>query len=92
MKTTVRILSLLLVAVLMVGLFAGCQNSNPTTTGKPDGTTAAGKKELKKITVMVRNTTFGFDFDLNDFENTNVYPAYKAICEKYGLDIEWKLI
>lgn len=92
MKTTVRILSLLLIAVLMIGLFAGCQEITPTTTGKPDGTTAAGKKEPKKLTVMVRNTTFGVDFNLNDFENTNVYPAYKAICEKYGLDIEWMLI
>lgn len=100
MKATVKVLALLLVAVLMIGLFAGCQETTPTTTAKPDGTTAAGtpgettagKKEVKKVTVMVRNTTFGVDFDLNDFKNTNIYPAYKAMCEKYGLDITWQLV
>lgn len=102
MKATIKVLALLLVAVMMIGLFAGCNQTTTPTTNAPagttagnagnDGTTAAGTKELKKITVMVRNTTFGVDFDLNDFENTNIYPAYKALCEKYGLDITWQLV
>lgn len=42
MKTTMRILALVLVLVMAIGVFAGCQKTPDTTTNKPagDGTTA----------------------------------------------------
>ena len=48
MKTTMRILALVLVLVMAIGIFAGCKQTPPTTTGKPgnDGTTAGAVSNL----------------------------------------------
>lgn len=56
MKTTMRILALVLVLVMAIGMFAGCKQTPPTTTGggndgttagkQPDGTTAGATSNL----------------------------------------------
>ena len=98
MNATFKILALLLVAVMMIGIFSGCQNATPSTTPAvttsgedSDGTTVSDKKDVKKLTIMVMNSAGG-DFDLNNFSQTNVYTGYMALLEKYGLEIEWQII
>ena len=45
-----KILAIALALVMVLGLFAGCKQTPPTTTAKPntpDGTTTAGKVEVE---------------------------------------------
>ena len=101
MKATVKVLALLLVAVMMIGMFAGCQEKIPETTAKPDGTTAAGtpegtttagKKEVKKLTLMADNSAMGSDFDLTRWTETNIYRRWTELCEKYAIEVEVQFI
>ncbi len=94
--TTLRVLALLLVAIMMVGMFAGCAQETPTTTAGNNNTTAGGnnntttgKKEIKELTIQMENGCGGeVDFKWA-MENTNVGPAITALLEEYGVKINW---
>ena len=103
MKATVKVLALLLVAVMMIGIFAGCQKTPATTTegkqpegttaaGTPEGTTAAKELEPKTLKLMARATCMGSDYDLTRWEETNVYRRFKELCDAYKLTIEVQFI
>ena len=98
MKATTRILAVLLVAIMMIGIFAGCTPAvtNPTTTqGKPaDGTTAGDKPlEPKTLKCMVMATSYDqFDFQRFIDGETNIYPAFMEMLKEKNLTIEWQVI
>ena len=98
MKATTRILAVLLVAIMMIGIFAGCTpaDTNPTTTqGKPaDGTTAGDKPlEPKTLKCMIMATSYDqFDFQRFIDGETNIYPAFMEMLKEKNLTIEWQVI
>ena len=102
MKAITKVLALLLVAIMMVGMFAGCQKTPATTTNAPagttagnagnDGTTAEKPKEIKTLKLMARATCMGSDFDLTRWEETNIYRRWSELCEKYGIKVEIQFI
>ena len=76
MKTTMRILALVLVLVMAIGIFAGCKQTPPTTTGKPgnDGTTGGND-----------GTTAGAVSNLPDYLKVGQFPLVEG--ENITLDI-----
>lgn len=76
MKTTMRILALVLVLVMAIGIFAGCKQTPPTTTGKPgnDGTTGGND-----------GTTAGAVSNLPEYLKVGQFPLVDG--EKITLDI-----
>lgn len=96
MKTTKRLLSLVMIAVLLLCVFAGCSEKTPgTTTNAPDGTTAGSQgpnlENKHKLTILAFNNAGG-DWDMNNYQETNVWPAFKAMLDKYGLELEFEFI
>ena len=100
MKATLKVLALLLVAVMMIGMFAGCQQPTPpTTTAKPnegtngnDGTTEK-TLEPKTLKCMVIATSYdNFDFQRFIDGETNIYPFFMEQLKEKNLTIEWQLI
>lgn len=100
MKATLKVLALLLVAVMMIGMFAGCQQPTPpTTTAKPnegtngpDGTTEK-TLEPKTITCMVSATCYdNFPFQRFVDGETNIYPWFMEALKEKNLDIKWIII
>ena len=100
MKATIRILAVLLVAIMMIGIFAGCQQqTNPTTkpadkpTGGNDGTTGEKVLEPKTISIMVNANGYD-DFDFQRFVDgeTNIYPWFMEKCKEFNLTVEWILV
>ncbi len=90
--TTLRVLALLLVAIMMVGMFAGCAQETPTTTNKPGsttGSTSSTKKEIKELTIQMENACGGEVDFLWALTNTNVGPVATALLEEYGVKINW---
>ena len=76
MKTTMRILALVLVLVMAIGIFAGCKQTPPTTTGKPgnDGTTGGND-----------GTTAGSTSNLPEYLKVGQFPLVEG--EDITLDI-----
>ena len=76
MKTTMRILALVLVLVMAIGIFAGCKQTPPTTTGKPgnDGTTGGND-----------GTTAGAVSNLPEYLKVGQFPLVEG--ENITLDI-----
>lgn len=76
MKTTMRILALVLALVMAIGIFAGCKQTPPTTTGKPgnDGTTGGND-----------GTTAGAVSNLPEYLKVGQFPLVDG--EKITLDI-----
>lgn len=99
MKATLKVLALLLVAVMMIGMFAGCQQPTPTTTAKPNegtnGTDGTTEKTLepKTITCMVAATCYDqFPFQRFIDGETNIYPFFMEKLKEKNLTIEWQVI
>lgn len=69
--TTLRVLALLLVAIMMVGMFAGCAEEPGTTTTKPAPNTTAGAPN----TTGGNNTTG----NVNTSSTKYVYPDVKTL-------------
>ena len=92
-----KILAMLLALLMIVGMFAGCAQTqtNPTTTAKKDDPATTTTKEVipeeLKLTIMVSNELQG-DLDFHDRENWNVWPAFQKMCEDHNLTIEFKII
>lgn len=87
MKKTVKLLCALLAIIMVVGLFAGCQEGGGKTTTAPKG-----DGEKMKLTAVVQA-----DARVDDFANikSDKYPVMKAfedLLDKYNLEIEWTVI
>lgn len=100
MKATLKVLALLLIAVMMIGMFAGCQQPTPpTTTAKPnegtngpDGTTEK-TLEPKTLTLMVDASSYdSFDFQRFVDGETNIYPWFMEKLKEKNLTIKFELI
>ena len=100
MKATIRILAVLLVAIMMIGIFAGCQQQTDPTTkpaDKPTGGngTTAGDKPLEPKTISIMAVADGYDgFDIQRFVDgeTNIYPWFMEKLKEFNLTVEWVLI
>ena len=100
MKATIRILAVLLVAIMMIGIFAGCQQQTDPTTKPADkptggnGTTAGDKPlEPKTLTIMVQSNGYdGFDFQRFVDGETNIYPWFMNKMKELNLTINWVLV
>ena len=92
-----KILAMLLALLMIVGMFAGCAQTqtNPTTTAKKDepGTTTTKEKipEELTLTILCSNDLQG-ELDFADRENWNVWPAFVKMCEDRNLTIEFKCV
>ena len=92
-----KILAMLLALLMIVGMFAGCAETqtNPTTTAKKDepGTTTTKEKipEELTLTILCSNDLQG-ELDFADRENWNVWPAFVKMCEDRNLTIEFKCV
>ena len=94
-----KILAMLLVVIMVIGMFAGCvqTQTDPTTTAKPNNDTPGTTTTLEQIPeeltlkIMVSNELQG-NLDFHDRENWNVWPAFEAMCEKYNLKIEFQIV
>lgn len=87
MKKTVKLLCALLAIIMVVGLFAGCQEGTGNTTTAPKG-----DGEKMKLTAVVQA-----DARVDEFVNikSDKYPVLKAfedLLDKYNLEIEWTVI
>ena len=76
MKTTMRILALVLVLVMAIGIFAGCKQTPPTTTGKPGNDGTIGGND---------GTTAGAVSNLPEYLKVGQFPLVDG--EKITLDI-----
>ena len=76
MKTTMRILALVLVLVMAIGIFAGCKQTPPTTTGKPGNDGTIGGND---------GTTAGAVSNLPEYLKVGQFPLVEG--EKITLDI-----
>lgn len=76
MKTTMRILALVLVLVMAIGIFAGCKQTPPTTTGKPGNDGTIGGND---------GTTAGAVSNLPDYLKVGQFPLVEG--ENITLDI-----
>lgn len=96
MKATLKVLALLLVAVMMIGMFAGCQQPTPTTTAKPnEGNEGTTEKTLepKTLTLMVDASSYdNFDFQRFVDGETNIYPWFMEALKEKNLTIKFELI
>lgn len=99
MKATIRIFALLLVAIMMLGIFAGCNKpvdptDKPTAGNDPTNGTQGDKPlEPKTLSVMVlANGYDGFDFQRFVDGETNIYPWFMEKMKELNLKIEWTLI
>ena len=99
MKAITRVLALLLVAIMMIGMFAGCKQTPPTTTGAPDGTTAGkdntpttvNKTNAHTLKVMVQNT-IGGDYDMNKIDELEIWTYAKELMAAYGVTLELQVV
>ena len=103
MKATTRILALLLVAVLMIGMFAGCgpkvpnttTGGNNTTTKGPDATTAApttvNKTNKHEVTVLVQNS-IGGEYDMNKVYDLEIWKKIEELMGAYGVTIKLQIV
>lgn len=73
MKKTTKIIALLLCAVMMLGIFAGCQNQDPTTTGsKPQATNPSNPTDP-----VIKNWKDEYTADqIKGFYNTAIKIGY----------------
>ena len=97
MKATLKVLALLLIAVMMIGMFAGCQQPTPpTTTAKPnEGNEGTTEKTLepKTLTLMVDASSYdSFDFQRFVDGETNIYPWFMEALKEKNLTIKFEII
>ena len=99
MKAITRVLALLLVAIMMIGMFAGCKQTPPTTTGAPAGTTAGkdntpttvNKTNAHTLKVMVQNS-IGGDYDMNKIDELELWTYAKELMAAYGVTLELQVV
>lgn len=94
-KNIMRVFALLLVAVMAIGVFAGCAPATPAaTTAAPNTpnvtTTAEPIPENLTLKILVANDSSGFDF--RDREQYNVWAPFAKMCEDKNLTIEWEIV
>lgn len=100
-KNIKRVFALLLVAVMAIGMFAGCapaETKTPETNGNPTGTTGNGTTadpygpvpETLELKIMIANDSSSFDF--NNREEYNVWAPFAAMCAEKNLEITWEVI
>lgn len=100
MKATIRVLALLLVAVMMIGIFAGCQTTPDTTTTQAPDTTTVGKDNTPTtvdktnahtLDVMVMNT-IGGEYDMNKIDDLEIWTYAKEILAAYGVTLNLQVV
>ena len=99
MKAITRVLALLLVAIMMIGMFAGCKQTPPTTTGAPAGTTAGkdntpttvNKTNAHTLKVMVQNS-IGGSYDMNKIDELEIWTYAKELMAAYGVTLELQVV
>lgn len=101
-KNIMRVFALLLVAVMAIGVFAGCAPAETkpagttagtpagTTAAKPQGTTAVQIPEDLTLKILVANDSKSWDF--HDREQYNVWAPFAKMCEDKNLTIEWEIV
>lgn len=87
MKKTVKLLCALLAIIMVVGLFAGCQEGGTGTT-----TTAPKSDEKLKLTCVVQRDARLGEFDTFTSDHYPVLKAFEDMLAAKNLEIEWKVI
>lgn len=99
MKNLKKVLAMLLVAIMVIGMFAACTKTpDPTekptdapTQGATQGTTTEDIPDQLTLKVLCANNLQG-GLDFKDRENWNVWPAFLKLCEAKNLTIEFECI
>lgn len=97
-KNIKRVFALLLVAIMAIGIFAGCAPATekpagttaPAGTNAPQGTTAEVIPTDLTLKILVANDSGSFDF--NNRESYNVWAPFAAMCAEKNLTIEWEIV
>lgn len=102
-KNIMRVFALLLVAVMAIGVFAGCAPAETkpagttaagtpagTTAGTPAGTTGVEIPDELELKVLVANDSKSWDF--HDREQYNVWAPFAKMCEDKNLTITWEIV
>ena len=97
-----KILALLLAALMLMGIMAGCGNNDEQTTtagkenvGNNDDTTA-GEEPIEMRTIKIlctRNQQTMYEYmDYDNWENNETYQVFKEELAKRGLQLEFEVI
>ena len=102
-KNIMRVFALLLVAVMAIGVFAGCAPAETkpagttaagtpagTTAGTPAGTTGVEIPDELELKVLVANDSKSWDF--HDREQYNDWAPFAKMCEDKNLTITWEIV